>query len=385
MAEQITDPWITDPVAQRVMAMLTEAGHQAYFVGGCVRNALLGLAVSDIDITTSARPETVSDLAEKAGFKAVPTGIEHGTVTVVAEGTPFEITTFRRDVETDGRRAVVAFADTVEEDARRRDFTMNALYADADGTVTDPVGGLPDLQARRLRFIGSATDRIREDALRILRFFRFQAWYGNPDGGLDAEGLAACAGALDLLDGLSRERVGQEMRKLLAAPDPAPALAAFGATGGLIRVLPGANPALLAVLVHVEQGAGLAPDWLRRLAMIGPPEDTAERLRLSRAEGRDLGTLRDALSSGAGAAELGYRHGVETALSALAIRAASEAREMDEAEAVSAGSGARQVFPLAAADLPDTLEGPEIGAALKAAERRWIDSGFELTKADLLR
>ncbi len=385
MPERITDPWITDPVAQRVMGMLTGAGHQAYFVGGCVRNALLVRPVTDIDITTSAHPETVSDLAERAGFSPVPTGIEHGTVTVVAEGTPFEITTFRRDVETDGRRAVVAYANTVEEDARRRDFTMNALYADADGAVTDPVGGLPDLHAGRLRFIGSAEERIREDALRILRFFRFHAWYGDPDGGLDADGLAACSATVDLLGGLSRERIGQEMRKLLAAPDPAPALAAFGATGGLIRVLPGANPALLAVLVHVEQGAGLAPHWLRRLAMIGPPDDTAERLRLSRTEGRTLAALLDAVRSDAGAAELGYRHGVETALSALAIRAAPEARELSETEYVAARTGARQVFPLAAADLPDDLEGPDIGAALKAAERRWIDSGFRLTKADLLR
>ena len=172
---RVAGEWIENTATQAVCAALTSAGWQALFVGGCVRNAALGLAVNDIDIATDAVPETVTILAENAGFKVVPTGIDHGTVTVIAGGMPHEVTTFRRDIETDGRRAVVAFTAALHDDAARRDFTMNALYARPDGTVVDPLGGLDDLLRRRLRFVGHPEDRIREDYLRILRFFRFTA------------------------------------------------------------------------------------------------------------------------------------------------------------------------------------------------------------------
>nr|MDA3889890.1 CCA tRNA nucleotidyltransferase [Allgaiera sp.] len=216
---KITGAWLTRPETRAVCAALTGAGHRALFVGGCVRNALLGVAVADIDIATDAAPETVTILAENAGLKAVPTGIDHGTITVVSGGIAHEVTTFRRDVETFGRHATVAFTADPAEDAARRDFTMNALYATPEGEVLDPLGGLPDLQARRLRFVGDPASRIREDYLRILRFFRFHAWYGDQQEGLDPEGIAACAENLDGLAGLSRERIGTEMRKLLSAPD----------------------------------------------------------------------------------------------------------------------------------------------------------------------
>ena len=197
--------------ARPVTAALEAAGHQALFVGGCVRNALIGRAVADIDLATDARPAAVIALAEAAGLRAVPTGIEHGTVTVLAGGRPFEVTTFRRDVETFGRRAVVAFTGEIAEDAARRDFTMNALYARADGEVIDPLGGLADLRAGRVRFVGDPGQRIAEDYLRILRFFRIHAWYGDPAGGMDPDGLAACAEAQDGLALISRERVGAEI------------------------------------------------------------------------------------------------------------------------------------------------------------------------------
>ncbi len=194
--------WMTDPGTEAVMAALANADHAAWFVGGCVRNGLIGTSVSDIDITTDAHPEAVIAAAKAAGIKAVPTGIEHGTVTLVAAHRPYEITTLRRDLTTDGRRATIAFTDRLEDDAARRDFTINALYATSDGSVLDPNGeGLADLAARRLRFIGQPADRIAEDYLRILRFFRFHAWYADPAGGIDAEGLAACAA---LSDGIAR-------------------------------------------------------------------------------------------------------------------------------------------------------------------------------------
>ncbi len=253
----LTDDWLTAPATQAVFAMLDDAGHRALAVGGCVRNALIGAPVSDIDIATDAPPDRVIELGEAAGLRAIPTGILHGTVTVISAGVAHEITTFRRDVDTDGRHATVAFSTDVAEDAARRDFTMNALYAQADGTVVDPLDGLPDLRARHVRFIGDPAARILEDYLRILRFFRFTAWYGDPALGLDAEGLAACAACIDGLDRISAERIGAETCKLLAAPDPAPVVAAMARSGILARILPGADATALPLFVHSAPRAGL--------------------------------------------------------------------------------------------------------------------------------
>lgn len=376
---RIEGDWIKAPAVQAVLAMLTGAGHQGWLVGGCVRDGLLGRPGADIDITTDARPDRVVELAEAAGLRAVPTGIDHGTVTLIADGKPYEVTTFRRDVETDGRRATVAFADRLEEDAARRDFTMNALYADAAGRVTDPVGGLADLAARRVRFVGDPETRIREDYLRILRFFRFHAWYGDPAGGMDPEALAAIAANTEGLARLSKERIGHEMRRLLAALDPAPALAAMQATGVLARVLPGAEPRFVAPLVHLEP-EGLAPGWLRRLAALG---GDAEGLRLSKAEARQHDLLRAAIESGAGAAELAYRHGEGIARAAILIRAASGlALSPDWQAEIATGAAAR--FPLGAADLMPRLQGAALGKRLAELEARWIASGFTLSREQLL-
>lgn len=379
---RLTGAWIEAAHVQRVLAMLEAGGHLAFLVGGCVRNAALGTAVSDIDISTDARPEQVVALAEAAGLRAVPTGIEHGTVTVIADHEPHEITTFRRDVETFGRHATVAFSTRIEEDAARRDFTMNALYARADGTVLDPLGeGLADLAARRLRFVGEPTQRIREDFLRILRFFRFTAWYGAPDEGFDAEGLAACAMLAEGIERLSRERVGHEMRKLLGAPDPAPAIAAMAATGILPHVLPGADPAGLAPLVHLE--AGLPADPIRRLAVLGGT-DPAERLRLSKPEARRLERLREGALSGEGPAVLGYRLGARDGLDAVLIQAALTGMPPAETSRNRVEFGAAQRFPVQAADLMPALQGAALGARLKELEARWIASGFALDRAALL-
>jgi poly(A) polymerase len=373
----ITASWLSDGPAQSVCRMLTDAGHQAWFVGGCVRNALLNEPVADLDLSTDAHPDEVMQLAKLAGFKAIPTGIDHGTVTIVAESHPFEVTTFRRDVATDGRRATVAFADNMIDDARRRDFTMNALYAGPDGVVVDPLGGLPDLQVRRVRFIEDADQRIKEDYLRILRFFRFHAWYGDPDEGLDADGLAACAANIEGLQALSAERVTHELLKLLAAPNPALALGAMAATGGLAQILPGATAATLAVLVHVEQQAGLRPDPIRRLAMLGGDPQLA--LRLSNNEMKRLDQIQADLPH----AEAAYRFGAEVGMDRLAIEAAALGREIDSNQAKFIQYAAKQIFPLAAADLMPTLKGPALGLALKQAEQRWIASGFTLSKRDL--
>ena len=376
--------WLTDPAAQAVCAMLEEAGHAAFFVGGCVRNALIGAPVHDLDLSTDARPGEVMDLARAAGHKAVPTGIDHGTVTVVADGRPVEVTTFRRDVATDGRRAKVTFADTIPADAARRDFTMNALYADARGVVHDPLGGLPDLHVRRVRFIGDPAQRIREDYLRILRFFRFHALFGDPDAGLDADGLAACAEHAEGVEGLSRERIGHEMLRLLAAPDPAPAVAAMAQAGVLMRVIIGADASVLPVLVHLEQDAGVEPDPIPRLASLGG-EDVAPALRLRKADARRRDRLRAAAFDGPGPAELGYRMGLEEGTAALLLRHAALGQPLESEALQKLMTGAGQVFPVAAADLPQRFEGAALGAALRRLESDWIASGFTLTRADLLK
>ena len=297
---RVTGTWLESAHTQQVMRLLTDAGHQAFAVGGCVRNALLGVPVMDIDISTDAHPQVVMALAGAAGLKAVPTGIDHGTVTVVTEHEGFEITTFRADVETDGRRAVVRYSQDVREDALRRDFTMNALYADANGTLHDPLQGLPDLQARRIRFIEDADRRIREDYLRILRFFRFSAWYGDPDAGFDAAALAAIADNLDGLSSLSRERVGSELVKLLSAPNPAPALGVMAQCGVLNALLPGTEAIFVAPLVHLEGVHSLRPEPMRRLAVLGVIDPKA--LRLSKAHIRAFELKQSLISDSASAA-----------------------------------------------------------------------------------
>lgn len=380
---KISGDWLENPATQKVLGVLEQGGAQAYVVGGCVRNALLGIEASDIDISTDARPERVIELARAAGIKAIPTGIDHGTITLVQSHIPHEVTTFRRDVETDGRRATVAYADRVEEDAARRDFTMNALYACADGTVLDPLNGLPDLQARRVRFIGDATQRIHEDYLRSLRYFRFHAWYGDQQAGFDPDALAAIAGNLDGLTRLSRERVGAEMLKLLAAPDPAPSVAAMRSTGALGQFLPGADDRALAPLVHLEAEAGTAPDALRRLAALGG-ENAAEALRLSRKQAARLDHLRRGIGDTTGAGELGYRLGADEAHDVLLLRAALLETPLDPNGSTEIALGAAAEFPIKARDLMDSYQGPALGARMAELEARWIASGFTLTRRDLL-
>ena len=379
---KISGDWISHAGTQALCAALTAAGYRALFVGGCVRNALMARAVADIDIATDALPEIVTNIAETAGFRVVPTGIEHGTVTVIAQGAAHEVTTFRRDIATDGRHATVAFATDIAQDAARRDFTMNALYCGIDGVVVDPVGqGLADLAARRVRFIGDDEERIREDYLRILRFFRFHAWYGGD--GIDPEGLAACAALAEGVEGLSRERIGHEVMKLLAAPDPAPAVASMAASGVLMRVLPGASAQVLAPLVHLEALAGEAPDPIVRLAALGGHEG-GRPLRLSKPQMRALEILTRSVEEGKGAAELGYRLGRETARKALVLRGAATGSAPTDEDFAAADSGANAVCPISAKDVMATLGGAALGKALARAEASWIASGFALSRKELV-
>ena len=376
---RIAEDWIAAPATRAVMAAL---GGRAWFVGGCVRNALLGRAVTDIDLATPLRPETVTARLEAAGLKAVPTGLDHGTVTAVADGHPFEITTFRADVETDGRRAAVRFTTDMAEDAARRDFTINALYADSHGRVTDPIGGLADLRAGRVRFIGAAAERIREDYLRILRFFRFTAWYARR---VDPESLAACAAHKDGMSGLARERIGHETARLLAAPDPRTAVAAMARVSVLSVCLPGADPGGFDALVAREAEAGACPDWRRRLALLAP-EAPAEALRLSRADARTVSELCRLAASDAPPALLAEEAGIAMARSAVLLRAARSGTAIPADLEAALARGAAAVFPLEARDLMAAgwRPGPALGRALALARADWRESDFALDRAALL-
>jgi len=378
---RVDGDWLHHPGTKTVMAMLEQAGHKAHFVGGCVRNAALGEPVADIDVATDARPDRVMALAGEHRLKSIATGIDHGTVTVLADELAHEITTYRRDVQTDGRRAVVAFSDRMSDDAKRRDFTMNALYASGDGTVFDPTGqGIADLEARRIRFIGEAEDRIREDYLRILRFFRFHAWYSAP--GFDADAVAAISSLSIGLETISKERIGHEMRKLLAAPEPAPTLATMDQIGVLRIILPGADVASVAQLEAVEARWDASPRWLRRLAALGG-EGVPERLRLSKSEASFFDRCRAEIGSTRGAGEIAYRYGETCAQDVILLRASLLGRAPMERDFEMARAGGRVVFPVKAKDLSG-FEGPALGAKLRELETRWIESGFSLSREELL-
>jgi poly(A) polymerase len=391
--------WLKRPEAARVFAALSGADIETRAVGGAVRDALLGRAVSEVDLATTAEPDKVMALARKVNLKAIPTGIAHGTVTVVADGVSFEVTTLRRDVETYGRHAKVAFTKDWSEDARRRDFTLNALYAGPDGTVYDPLGGYDDLVAGRVRFIGDAQARITEDYLRILRFFRFNAYYGH--GPLEEAGLLACVRERDGLAKLSAERVCAELKRILVAPQAVAAVDALFDYGLLSEILRGA-PRLgrLARLINVETALGLGPSAALRLAALAVfvAEDAprlAARFKLSNAEQAILAlgadeTLDAALPEEDAAKRLLYRLGAELfALQVLLTWAArgASATDPDWQRAYTLPERWQPPeFPLRGPDITalGDFKGPEIGKMLHALEQHWIDNGFAETRQELL-
>ncbi len=386
-------PWITAAPTRAVIEALEAKGGPgcARFVGGCVRDTLLRRdgPELDIDIATPLPPAEVIAALEAAGLKAVPTGIEHGTITAVAKGRPFEITTLRRDVETDGRRALVAFTEDWAQDAARRDFRLNALYAEPDGRLHDPTGGgVDDAHAGRIVFVGEPETRIAEDYLRILRFFRFYAAYGR--GEPDAAGLAACASLRQGLLGLSGERTAKELLKLLAAPDPRPALAAMADAGVLGMLLPGVDDLeRLNGLVEVE---GDVPDPVLRLAALLP--DDHERLRVGIARLRLANATRDRLLAACSdetalAADMPaqaaraaiYRLGRATFIDRIQLAWAGAPAQASAAWATLltlAESWTPPPFPLTGADIKalGIAEGPRVGELRRALEAWWIAQDF---------
>jgi poly(A) polymerase len=385
--------WLVEPETRATMAALDAARPGgSRFVGGCVRNTLLGQPVDDIDIATQLTPDETIAAAKAAGLASAPTGIDHGTITVIANHKPFEVTTLRRDVTTDGRRATVAFTQSWEEDAGRRDFRLNALYADAAGVVFDPTGGgLDDARAGRIVFIGDADTRIREDYLRILRFFRFNAWYGR--GAFDAAGLAACAALQAGLDALSAERVWKELKKLLAAADPRAALTAMAASGILARVAPeAANTARLHNLIGIEDDLMLDRDPLTRIAAALPDDDSARALsRRLKASNEERARLTAALGAGPRIVSYMSMREVRRALYALGVETFQDrarlawADDNDPRKAAQwrallalAQSYERPAMPLSGEDImaAGVPAGPKVGEVRREVEAWWIDADF---------
>ena len=364
-------PWTEREDLVRLVAYLGTGN--ARYVGGAVRDTLLGLEVKDIDMATVLSPADVMARLDAARIGHVPTGIDHGTITAVLPGGPVEITTLRRDLSTDGRRATVAFSADWRDDAARRDFTINALYADpASREIFDYFGGRADLDTRTVRFIGDARQRIREDHLRILRYFRFQARFGSQPADIGSEN--ACSELAATLKGLSRERVGMELMNLLALADPAPTIARMAELGVLQVILPEAEPRALARLTWAERTQAIAPDPIRRLAALLPAdvplaEQIASRFRLSNAQKKRLATAAARRDQPGDSRALAYRLGMASALDRLL---------MAGADASALQGWQIPTLPIKGGDIVarGVKAGPEVARTLRAVEDRWIAEGF---------
>jgi poly(A) polymerase len=392
--QRLPQPWMTEGPAAEVMRALTAEGDQARFVGGCVRDALVGRPIRDIDIATPLSPQRVTELLHKARLKAVPTGIEHGTVTAVADKTGVEVTTLRRDVETDGRRAKVEFTDDWQADAARRDLTINALSADASGKVHDYFGGLDDLAAGRVRFVGDPRQRIIEDYLRLLRFFRFHADYAR--GALDEAAVAAAKELAPQLKTLSGERLRQETLRLLTARRGPEVWGEMLSLGIVQHYLPWATSLdRLRWVAELEQRHGLAPDSIRRLAALtltGCGREVAETLKLSRAEGDriiDLDAARDPFdaSSPQAVRRQIYAWGNDGARDRLVLDWLDRIDQAAGSAALSIiESWPRPRFPIKGVDIVrmGVPEGPRVGEILRRVERWWIEHDFAPDRAACL-
>lgn len=390
--------WLSDPQTLKVMNALSANGKQPRFVGGCVRDALLRRPLYDIDIATPERPEMVVELLESMGIKTVPTGIEHGTITAVCEGRPFEITTLRSDIETDGRHAKVTFSDDWLVDATRRDFTFNAMSCDIEGKVYDPFDGFSDLKAGRVRFVGSALERIKEDYLRLLRFFRFSAHFGK--GLADAQALSACSSLKTGLDGLSGERIAQEFLRLLEAPNPAKWISLMKKEGILDHIIPESQDSLLLEMLCAFEDK---PDAIRRLAVLLPAKQDivmgcAERLRLSNAQKKRLGLARRSVGTLIPSASENivrcflFHHGAVAARDQIMIYWAEKGfsgigpNEQNLLSMINAWETEPVLFPLKGRDLMKSglPAGPALGAALQAVQNWWCDTGCHANKEKCL-
>ncbi len=368
---------------REICGVLEDAGHDVFLVGGCVRDSILGRPIADVDLATTADAGEILGTAAAAGLRTVPTGVKYGSISVFASCNQFTVTSFRRDLDSDGRHPSIAFSDDISEDAARRDFTMNAIYSTPEGEIIDPLDGMGDLLAGRVRFIGEPSDRLREDCLRMLRFFRFHIHYGGDGVELDGDGLAAVRSMVDGVGRLSRERIGQELLRMLDARESSRGVLPMEKVGLLERILPGSTANALPILERIESKLGIDPDALRRLALLGGG-DMAKSVRLSRKIARRVETLFRAKSGSETPSTLGYRLGERLAVDAMLLRGAERGVELESDFQAIAANAARRKFPVAAKDLTSDFSGSDLGRMLAGLEVLWIESSFSLDRNALL-
>ena len=375
--------WLRNPSAQKLSKLYKNFGYQVLFVGGCVRNTILKMPVTDIDLATDAQPEEIIKIAKENNIRFVPTGLAHGTITLIIDNKNYQITTFRTDFDHDGRYAKVEFTESLLLDASRRDLTINALYCNHVGEVIDPLNGLDDIKKQKIKFIGNPNERIKEDNLRILRFFRFQAIYGNKNLEIDSIALEACHNHKSKLAALSKERITSELRKILSAPNPLKVIIKMNETGVLNELFQKVSIDSLAAYLKTEEKFKININWLGRLLSLQVTQEE-ESLKLTRCEFKFLKQTKSAIENQIHVLEFSYYNGVENGKIYSILQNFRHNIILSKNLLNQINSLATKKFPITAKDLMPEIRGKKLGEALRSLEDRWIKSNFTLSKKELL-
>ena len=375
--------WLRNPSAQKLSKLYKNFGYQVLFVGGCVRNTILKMPVTDIDLATDAQPEEIIKIAKENNIRFVPTGLAHGTITLIIGNKNYQITTFRTDFDHDGRYAKVEFTESLLLDASRRDLTINALYCNHVGEVIDPLNGLDDIKKQKIKFIGNPNERIKEDNLRILRFFRFQAIYGNKNLEIDSIALEACHNHKSKLAALSKERITSELRKILSAPNPLEVMIKMNETGVLNELFQNVSIDSLEAYLKTEEKFKININWLGRLLSLQVTQEE-ESLKLTRCEFKFLKQTKSAIENQIHVLEFSYYNGVENGKIYSILQNFRHNIILSKNLLNQINSLATKKFPITAKDLMPEISGKKLGEALRSLEDRWIKSNFTLSKKELL-
>lgn len=375
--------WLRNPSAQKLSKLYKNFGYQVLFVGGCVRNTILKMPVTDIDLATDAQPEEIIKIAKENNIRFVPTGLAHGTITLIIDNKNYQITTFRTDFDHDGRYAKVEFTESLLLDASRRDLTINALYCNHVGEVIDPLNGLNDIKKQKIKFIGNPNERIKEDNLRILRFFRFQAIYGNKNLEIDSIALEACHNHKSKLAALSKERITSELRKILSAPNPLEVIIKMNETGVLNELFQKVSIDSLEAYLKTEKKFKININWLGRLLSLQVTQEE-ESLKLTRCEFKFLKQTKSAIENQIHVLEFSYYNGVENGKIYSILQNFRHNIILSKNLLNQINSLATKRFPITAKDLMPEISGKKLGEALRSLEDRWIKSNFTLSKKELL-
>lgn len=375
--------WLRNPSAQKLSKLYKNFGYQVLFVGGCVRNTILKMPVTDIDLATDAQPEEIIKIAKENNIRFVPTGLAHGTITLIIDNKNYQITTFRTDFDHDGRYAKVEFTESLLLDASRRDLTINALYCNHVGEVIDPLNGLDDIKKQKIKFIGNPNERIKEDNLRILRFFRFQAIYGNKNLEIDSIALEACHNHKSKLAALSKERITSELRKILSAPNPLEVIIKMNETGVLNELFQKVSIDSLEAYLKTEEKFKININWLGRLLSLQVTQEE-ESLKLTRCEFKFLKQTKSAIENQIHVLEFSYYNGVENGKIYSILQNFRHNIILSKNLLNQINSLATKKFPITAKDLMPEISGKKLGEALRSLEDRWIKSNFTLSKKELL-